>query len=80
MRKITFGSLAFRGIGFGDWTRTPELSRCIRLPQVLRYLIYGLAFDKRNDYIWYADLNGNNIRRFDAKTEKAMQAAYGLHQ
>lgn len=31
---------------------------------------YGLVADKKTGEIWFADLNGNHITRFNPKTEK----------
>jgi len=32
--------------------------------------VYGVTFNKVDGNVWYADMNGNNITRFNPKTEK----------
>jgi virginiamycin B lyase len=40
---------------------------------------YGLVLDKKTGSIWYADFSGNNITRFDPKTEQFIEYPIPTH-
>jgi streptogramin lyase len=37
------------------------------------FYIHGKVVDEKTGYVWYSDLNGNNIARFDPKTEQFVE-------